>query len=215
MIVEKYWAGIARRLQIESGVMNALIPHQGEKGIANELTLSRLVADLLPPSIGVGTGVIFDSTGKTSSQTDIILFDQGQQPRLMAQTNQVMFPIETVRLAIEVKTRLSKTDIEEDFPGKLARLQALTPTSGSHPPFCLFAYSFADSDHSRATELSNLEASKAPALSCVVRPGYVRTSDRAGFVPLRSAEEGKQWSNPTQVSPDTLPLSTELSIRFS
>lgn len=194
--------------------MNALIPHHGEKGVANELALARIIQNLLPPSVGVGTGLVFDHKGNTSSQTDIVLFDLGQQPRLMAQTNQVMFPIETVRFMIEVKTTLTKKDIEEDYPKKRERLHTLTSNHAHIPPLGLFAYSFADSDFARAKELSDLADGNGPELACVITPGYVRTLGQSGFVPLRAREKGTEWQAPPEDTdePTTIVNGTEYPV---
>lgn len=185
MIVEQYWAGIAQRLQIESGMLHSLIPHAVTKGTENELALARVIEKLVPPHIGVGSGIIFDHEGTASSQTDVVLYDKGVQPQLLAQTNQVMFPIETVKMAIEVKTSLRRTDILEDFPAKKTKLERLKVLDGfERPEFALFAYSFADSDLGRSEELTKRRADDRPALACVITPGFIVTDSQCGFVPL-------------------------------
>lgn len=209
MIVERYWTGIARRLQIESGLLNGVIPHMLERGEANEYSLGRLVESLLPPSVGVGSGVVFDSSGNTSGQMDLILFDRASQPQLLAQTNQVMFPVETVMMTVEVKTNLSASDISTDFPAKRKKLHALKPVGAAAvPPFALFAYGFADSTYNRAKELSQLGVDERPDLACVVDPGFVLWKhDTSGFVPLRDPDAGEEgqtgWVRPKQGSTAT------------
>lgn len=206
MIVEQYWAGIARRLQIDSGMLNSLVPHNVTKGSQNELTLARMIEHLAPPGIGVGSGILFDHRGTTSSQMDVVLFDTASQPQLLAQTNQVMFPVETVRMVIEVKTALSGEDIFKDFPKKKRTLEELQPVEGFViPPFGLFAYEFADSDYGRAEDLSGLSAADRPDLGCVVTPGFSITPDSCGFVPLLSDEQGgaAPFVQPTDPSSST------------
>lgn len=192
MIIEDYWSGIARRLQIESGVLHGLIPHAVTKGTENELALARILEKLVPPSVGVGSGIIFDSKGNASAQTDVILYDRGAQPQLLAQTNQVMFPVETVKMAIEVKTSLTSNDILQDFPRKRDKLQNLVVLPGfTRPQFALFAYSFADSDYRRASELAEADRSRRPEVACVITPGFVIDGDLAGFVPLAGDGDDK------------------------
>ena len=191
MIVEDYWAGIARRLEIESGVLNGLIPHNLEKGMQNELSLARMLEKLVPPSIGVGSGLVFDHLGGFSKQMDIVLFDKSAQPQLMAQTTQVLFPVETVKALIEVKTSLTANDIQSDFPSKKASVAKLKPLDGYEiPRVGLFGYSFADSNYGRAEELTSLKEHEAPDIACVIDPGFTIAADGlAGFVPLIDATD--------------------------
>ena len=67
--VETYWSGIVQHLQAELHVMNRHVPHRGEQGRANELSLFRLLKSLLPSNVSLGSGIIFDSQGP-SVRTD-------------------------------------------------------------------------------------------------------------------------------------------------
>lgn len=208
MIVEQYWSGIARRLQVESSVLNRLIPHNLERGIQNELSLARVIENFIPPNLAVGSGIIFDHKGRVSRQTDIILFDRSAQPQLLAQTHQVLFPVETVKMAIEVKTRISSEDLNE-FAVKKSSIRDLEPSSGFKcPPFGMFAYAFADSDYGRAQDIRNMIDDDLPDLACVIEPGYVIDalgSNHGGFVPLHSRDKEnrripKTWRQPPNES---------------
>lgn len=123
-LVENYWGGVQLRLQAEVEGFNSLISHQGEKGRENELSFARLLGSLVPSRYGVGAGLIFDRAGEESSQTDIILYDAIDEPAVLAQTNQVLFPVENVRGAIEVKTKVGKDEIE-DIGDKVASVRRL------------------------------------------------------------------------------------------
>lgn len=138
-LIEQYWSGVQRRLQAEVDGFNRLISHQGEKGRENELSLARLLASLAPSRYGVGSGLIFDSHGTESSQTDIILFDAVDEPAILAQTNQVLFPVENVRGAIEVKTSAGKAEVE-DIGTKVASVRALAPAVGNLPLYAAVGY---------------------------------------------------------------------------
>lgn len=138
-LIEQYWAGVQRRLQAEVEGFNRLIAHQGEKGRENELSLARLLTSLVPSRYGVGSGLIFDQHGTESSQTDIVLFDAVDEPALLAQTNQVLFPVENVRGAVEVKTSIGKPEIE-DIGEKVASVRALKPAVGALPLYAALGY---------------------------------------------------------------------------
>src|SRR5437879_9254003 len=98
-IVEQYWTGVLRRLQAEVENFNRLIEHQGEKGRENESSLARILERLVPTRYGIGSGLLFDAGGKQSRQMDIVVHEQGDEPALLAQTNQVLFPVANVRAA--------------------------------------------------------------------------------------------------------------------
>ena len=110
--VGPYWRGVTQRLQAEVEQMNQLIDHQGAKGTENELSLARLVENLIPTRFGVGSGLLVDANGRSSKQMDLVVYERGTQPGIFAQTNEVLFPVENVRLCIEVKTRLTQAALE-------------------------------------------------------------------------------------------------------
>src|SRR5690349_3042037 len=105
-ILEDYWSAVLRRLQAEVDGFNSLIEHAGERGRENELALARILQVLMPSAYTVGTGLLIDSQDAASKQCDLVLTDQTEQPRLLAQTNELLHPIETVRAVIEVKSTL-------------------------------------------------------------------------------------------------------------
>lgn len=176
--VESYWSGVVQRLQAEVQVMNRLVPHHGEQGRANELTLSRLLESLLPSNVSVGSGIIFDSAGRASGQTDLILYDASSQPRFLAQTTQFLFPVETVLAAIEVKTTLDDEELGKVATSK-GRLRDLRSKDGRPPPpYYLMAYS--------AGLLPETMISKIRGLQLVDRPDYLcvlSTALLAGHTP--------------------------------
>lgn len=184
-IIEEYWSGVTRRLQIEINVLNSLVEHNGEKGRANEISLAQLLTSLLPSSLGVGTGVIFDQTGERSAQTDIILFDKAKQPQLLAQTSQLLFPVETAVMAIEVKTTVD-TDAIADFGTKKAKLNALQDSreSSAQPLFVLFGFSVKGATASIAKAIAELPETERPDLTCIISPGLVgKATSTIPYVP--------------------------------
>ena len=177
-ILEDYWSAVLRRLQAEVDGFNSLIEHAGERGRENELALARILQVLMPSAYTVGTGLLIDSQDAASKQCDLVLTDQTEQPRLLAQTNELLHPIETVRAVIEVKSTLDKGEIQ-DAAEKKASIDVLTPCrpqpdgQTAHPIFCLVAYKAATSPASIAKNLRALPAHKRPDLVCLIEPGLV------------------------------------------
>jgi hypothetical protein len=171
--VEEYWNGAVRRLQTEVDVFNRLIGHAGEQGRENELSLARVLESLVPRRLGLGSGMIIDSADGRSTQTDIVVYDLADQPTLMAQSSQVIFPVEVVHAAVEVKTTLTAEELV-DCGKKRERLHRLQPQGGrSLPPFAVLAYEAWASPETVAKHLRALPLAQRPDVLCVLNPGIV------------------------------------------
>lgn len=203
-IVEEYWQGVAQRLQVEADVFNRLIEHNAEQGRENEASLMEVVRRLLPPSVGVGTGIVIDSDGRRSQQCDLIVFDQNASPNMLAQTSQMLFPVETVRLVIEVKTTVNKAEID-DVAAKIETLRALEWEGKVNAlPTALFGYSCGNAAGTVVSELLALGADRMPRTTCVMRPGIFGQSmpnPKAGLVALHELNDdgvpiSQRWVEP-------------------
>jgi hypothetical protein len=139
----------------------------------------------------VGTGVIIDSFGGRSSQMDLVVFDRVTQPQILAHSTQLLFPVETVRAAIEVKTTVTPTEIE-DVGKKVASIHALQPSPGHERPLtALFGYNVSGAPSSRALEIAGLADGRRPDLTCVLNPGMVTAPEEpsaVGLVPLHAQD---------------------------
>lgn len=176
-VVEKYWNGVLRRLRPEVDVFANLVQHMGERGRMNELALSRLLESFVPERIGVGTGVLFDTADRQSPQTDVVLFDSANQPAVMAQTTQVLFPIEVATACVEVKTTLTSDDIR-DCLRKRKRLYELEPLKVEgvplgHPPFVILSYDAGLGSPEATIESFGRDSRHLPELLCVLDVGLV------------------------------------------
>lgn len=191
-VVEQYWTGVASQLQVEAGVFSRLVGHNGEMGRANELALAQLVTSLLPAAVGVGTGVIIDSEGNRSTQTDLVIYDKGSQPQILAHSTQLLFPVETVLAAVEVKTTVDTAAIAESGE-KFESVRKLKRRDGGESPVTVFfGYSVSNAPIARARELNALTDGQRPDIACILDPGVVssRSGDglNAGLVPLHNLD---------------------------
>lgn len=155
-LISQYWRGVLRRLQAEVEDFNNLITHRGEKGRENELSIARMLENLMPARYGVGSGILFDSLGNESWQTDIVLFDAVDEPAILAQTNQVLFPVENVRATIEIKTNINKAEIV-NIGDKVEKVRTLKPTIGEVPLFCAVGYRSVIGLDTAATHFNDLK----------------------------------------------------------
>jgi hypothetical protein len=180
-VVEQYWAGVLQQLRAEVDVFAKLVHHMCERGRMNELALSRLLERFVPERIGVGTGVLFDRSDRQSPQTDVVLFDRANQPAVMAQTTQVMFPLEVATACVEVKTTLTSDNIL-DCLEKRRRLHVLEPLDADgvppgHPPFVVLSYDAGLSSAQATIDSFARDREHLPDLLCVLDVGLVGGRD--------------------------------------
>lgn len=172
-VIERYWEGVLRRLQAEVDLLAGVVNHHGERGRENELALMRVLENLVPRRYGLGSGILIDSEDGYGSQTDIVIFDQGNEPSVFAQTTQLLFPVENVRACVEVKSMLTKDEIR-DVGKKKRALSGLRGTEpGTAPMFVLFAYRASSHPLTVAKNLRELPDEERPDLTCVISPGLV------------------------------------------
>jgi hypothetical protein len=192
-LISQYWRGVLRRMQAEVEDFNSIIGHLGEMGRENELSLTRMLENLVPSRYGIGSGLIFDADGKNSRQTDIVIYDAVDEPTIMAQTSQVLFPVENVLGAIEVKTTLTGHEIA-NIGKKVESVKSLTPRVGESPICAAVGFKVAQSLDTTASHLLELKTDAAdnrPDLFLVVDPGMIGLSRRIA--------EGLGWELPDSV----------------
>jgi hypothetical protein len=175
-IIDEYWTGVLQRLQAEVSIFNRLISHKGERGRENEQALARVLAGLIPRRFIVGTGLLFDRQGRQSKQMDIVVYDVIDTPTTLAQTTQLLFPVEEIACCIEVKTTVNAKAVQ-DSGEKKASILALDRAEGTPQPFfALFGFESNASPNALSQRLAGLPPEQRPDLVCVLDPGFV-----AGF----------------------------------
>ncbi len=175
-IIDEYWTGVLQRLQAEVSVFNRLISHKGERGRENEQALARVLAGLIPRRFIVGTGLLFDRGGQQSKQMDIVVYDVIDTPTTLAQTTQLLFPVEEIACCIEVKTTVNAKAVQ-DSGEKKASILALDRADGTPQPFfALFGFESNASPNALSQRLNGLPPEQRPDLVCVLDPGFI-----AGF----------------------------------
>jgi hypothetical protein len=179
-VVQEYWGGVRQRLQAEVDTFSRLIRHYGEQGRENEVALSRLLGALVPQRLGLGTGMLIDSKDNYSRQIDLIVYDRADEPAILAQTTQVLYPIENVSACIEVKTTLYARTVEDCVKNKKAVLE-LTPVrrypdGSSHPIFVVLAYRTDISPQQIYKRFLASDQEHRPDLLCVLEHGILGCS---------------------------------------
>ncbi len=182
-IVEEYWAGVLSRLQAEVQVFARLVQHRGEQGRESEVALARLLGSFVPQRFGIGTGLLIDAEDHSSRQMDLVVFEQSDEPAVLAQTTQLLYPVEAVVACIEVKTTIRNEAIE-DCARKKASITALEPRrrhpDGSrHPLFFVLGYSASPLPATVYETLKGLPTAGRPDVIAVLEPGLLAGSPDA------------------------------------
>ena len=89
-----------------------LFNHRGEKGEFREQIISNLLKPFLPDCYGLGSGEIFSVDGEVSNQIDVVIYDNVYSNVLFKGMNSSLFPCESVYGEIEIKSFLSKDELE-------------------------------------------------------------------------------------------------------
>src|SRR4051812_37656938 len=75
------------------------INHNGLVGELREVVVGRLLAPLLPPNIGISSGVIISYQGHQSPQMDVIVYDRTLLPPFLL-AEKGLIPIEAVLFSV-------------------------------------------------------------------------------------------------------------------
>jgi len=111
-LLEQYYRGITQQLRAEVDLINSLFQHQGIKGEGNEAALRDFLVKFIPKRYGVGTGIVIDREGGASGQCDIVVYDELSYPTFFSLTPSHFFPVDIVRVVIEVKTTFDSSKVK-------------------------------------------------------------------------------------------------------
>ncbi|EMK3515951.1 hypothetical protein V8095_003609 [Vibrio parahaemolyticus] len=115
--------------------VNKKIEHQGIKGGFNENELSLLLKGVIPRRYEITKGIIENSIGEQSNETDLIIYDDEILPPYI-KDDLSFIPVESVKYAIEVKSCLNSTELKSTIK-KFKQFGNI----GGTAPTVLFAYS--------------------------------------------------------------------------
>jgi hypothetical protein len=132
--LEQYYRGITQRLRAEVDFINALFRHPGVKGEGNEKVLRDFLTKFIPKQYGIDTGIVIDRDGNSSGQCDVVIYDDLSYPAFFFLTASHFFPIDTVRVVIEVKTTIDSSKAKEACKSIAAVRKLPRPDPFGDPP---------------------------------------------------------------------------------
>lgn len=108
------------------------VSHAPTKGRGTELNWMRMLEVHLPERYTVGSGFVIDSTGKTSQQIDLVVYDRQYSTVFHDQNDILIVPAESVYAVFEVKPEISKPHVR--YAGeKIASVRRLRRTTAPIP----------------------------------------------------------------------------------
>lgn len=145
-MLERYFSHLSTVMAEESRTLADFYEHRGKLGENREAIVARFLERHLPRRFGVGSGfALFGSN--VSSQQDIVVYDQLNNPVLFAEANAPLFPPSGLCAAIEIKSRLTKAELRQTVTKTQALKRDLRASFASHPTpprsealVCLFAF---------------------------------------------------------------------------
>ena len=108
---------IRARAEAAIGAARAVtgIGHTGLKGQLREIVIRDLLRPLFPSDIGLGTGVIITAANQQSQEQDVVVFDKWIVPPILLEGATGLFPIESVIYGIEIKSKLTATELKSSI----------------------------------------------------------------------------------------------------
>jgi len=123
------------------------VPHAALKGAEAEKTIIDFLNDHLPKRFSAGSGFIIDPSDRISRQTDVVIYAAIHCPVYRASEDAAIFPSTNVAAVIEVKSVLSKDELNSAF-NNIQETKSLAKYKPPRTPFlincqtmgCLFAF---------------------------------------------------------------------------
>ncbi|XZV25491.1 DUF6602 domain-containing protein [Acinetobacter baumannii] len=115
--------------------VNKEITHQGVKGGLNEVGLSSLIKEVIPQKYNISRGIIENSSGEQSNETDFFIYDNEILPPYL-KSDFAFVPVEAVKYIFEVKSTLNSTELKTTI-SKFSKFQLM----GGRAPTVLFSFS--------------------------------------------------------------------------
>jgi len=181
----RYYEYIASKIDAAKRTADTLARDTGHRGIEGqirEVALKECIEPFLTHSFRCGTGKIIDVFQTHSDQMDLVIYQTKSAPPILINGDLGFFPVECCRYAVEVKSRLTATEIKDS----LKKFDSLRPLvsfprrkddgsiyGGRKPVPVLFAF---DSDISgpEIDRFLKYESASNPASTvlCVLGKGY-------------------------------------------
>ncbi|MHC2086527.1 DUF6602 domain-containing protein [Methylobacterium sp. CM6244] len=103
---------------------DTIFEHNGNRGDSRESAVIAYLYQVFPTAYGFAKGEIFDADGTNSGEVDVIIYDTVHSPVFRDTSNKLLCPNESSYGAIEVKSNLTKLELN-NCQEKIARYRKL------------------------------------------------------------------------------------------
>ena len=111
--VTEYAAWLSSSLSSYEALAKALIKHRAEKGRVVESVVKSALRSILPGRFSIGTGFAITSSGRSSSQLDLVVYDGLYNSPIILEGGTGLFPIECIYGFVEVKSVLDRGAVSD------------------------------------------------------------------------------------------------------
>lgn len=111
--------------EIRNVASQVITKHSVLRGTHLEMIMQKILIDFIPKRYAVGTGLIYDSMGNHSEQTDLIIWDEQNYPRIEHYGHKLFFA-ESVKAGLEIKTKYSRKTLQDTIQ-KSSAINSLFP----------------------------------------------------------------------------------------
>jgi hypothetical protein len=105
--IPEYTDWLASSIRRYEALAKSIVAHRPEKGRIVEGIVKSALRAILPGRFSIGTGFAITSSGKTSPQLDVIIYDAWFNAPIILEGQTGLFPIECIYGFIEVKSVLN------------------------------------------------------------------------------------------------------------
>lgn len=161
------------------------INHNGIKGtIREQSVVESLLRKYLPKKYDIGAGIVVNSEGGQSKQQDIVIFDAFTCPLLYNEENVKVFPVECVYATIEVKSTLTKEELEKSLKN-VESVRELVSAGLKGPTGYVFAYQSSLKIETMTNHLISLNAEiemkNRASITCILDQGMIAHFNKNGL----------------------------------
>jgi len=124
MELKRFFELMSEKLKLDFVDLSKLINHNLTAGEAREEALRQFLIQNLPNRIGISSGFVIDTSGNTSKQIDVIIYDKNYGS-FFTIGGANFFPCEIVIAVGEVKSDVASTDKLNDALEKIKSVKSL------------------------------------------------------------------------------------------
>ena len=109
----EYFSWLSSSMAQHEELARSLVANRAEKGRIVESVVKSALRAILPKRFELGTGFIMNSVGTSSSQMDLVIYDNFYNSPILLEGGLGLFPIECVYAFVEVKSVLDQPAITQ------------------------------------------------------------------------------------------------------